>query len=100
MPRIRLKVKIGADNDNWLAGVSTGFSDAKFKILSSNLTDNGVLEIAEVTTPDGDAIIRRFDDAPEVRSYEVLHSDAQMVDGVSEGWGNILDTLEAVVAEA
>jgi hypothetical protein len=38
-----------------------------------------VLEIAEVTTPDGETIIRRFDDAPEVRSYEVLYSDEGMV---------------------
>ena len=79
MSRIRLKVKIGADDDNWLAGVSTDFSDAEFKILSSQPTDDGVLEIVEVTTPDGDAIVRRFDDAPEVRSYEVLHSDEGMV---------------------
>jgi predicted DNA binding protein len=79
MPRVRLKTKIGADDDNWLAGVSADFSDAEFKILSSNPTDDGVLEIAEVTTPDGDAIVRRFDDAPEVRSYEVLYSDEGMV---------------------
>ncbi|WP_255171299.1 helix-turn-helix domain-containing protein [Natrononativus amylolyticus] len=79
MPRIRLKVKIGADDDNWLAGVSTDFSDAEFKILASQPTDDGVLEVVEVTTPDGDAIVRRFDDAPEVRSYEVLHSDEGMV---------------------
>lgn len=75
MPHVRLKTKIGADDDNWLAAVSTDFSDAEFKILSSNPTGNGVLEVAEVTTPDGDAIVRRFDDAPEVRSYDVLHSD-------------------------
>lgn len=79
MPRIRLKVKIGADDDNWLAGISTDFSDAEFKILASQPTDDGVLEVVEVTTPDGDAIARRFDDAPEVRSYEVLHSNEGMV---------------------
>ncbi|MFB9808932.1 helix-turn-helix domain-containing protein [Haladaptatus pallidirubidus] len=79
MPRVRLKTKIGADDDNWLAGVSTDFSDAGFKILASTPTDDGVLEIVEVTTPDRDTIVRRFDDAPEVHSYEVLHSDEEMV---------------------
>lgn len=79
MPRVHLKVKIGADDDNWLAAVSTDFSDAEFKILVSHPIDDGVLELIEVTAPDGDAIVRRFDDAPEVRSYEVLHSDEGMV---------------------
>ncbi|WP_313691721.1 helix-turn-helix domain-containing protein [Halorarum halobium] len=74
MVRVHLKVEIGADDDNWLAGVSTDFSDAQFTILTSQPVDDGVLELVEVTTPDGDAIVRRFDDAPEVRSYDVLHS--------------------------
>ncbi|MFC7231584.1 hypothetical protein ACFQMM_09495 [Saliphagus sp. GCM10025308] len=79
MVRVHLKVEIGADDDNWLAGVSTDFSDAEFKILTSQPVDDGVLELIEVTTSDGDAIVRRFDDAPEVRTYEVLHSDDGMV---------------------
>jgi predicted DNA binding protein len=79
MPRVHLKVKIGADDDNWLAAVSTDFSDAEFKILVSHPIEVGVLELIEVTAPDGDAIVRRFEDAPEVRSYEVLHSDEGMV---------------------
>lgn len=79
MPRVHLKVKSGADDDNWLAGVSTDFSDAEFKILATHSIDNDVLELVEVTTPDGDAIVRRFDEAPKVRSYEVLHSDEEMV---------------------
>jgi predicted DNA binding protein len=79
MPRVYLKVKIAADDDNWLAPVSTDFSDAEFTILASQPTDDGVLELVEVTTPDGDAIVRRFDDAPAVDSSEVLHSDEGMV---------------------
>jgi predicted DNA binding protein len=79
MPRIRLKVKVAADDSNWLATVSTDFSDAEFTILASHPTDDGVLVIVEVTTPDGDAIVRRFDDAPEVHSYEVVHSAEGMV---------------------
>jgi predicted DNA binding protein len=79
MPRVHLKVKIAADDDNWLAPVSTDFLDAEFKILASHPTDDGVLELVEVTTPVRDAIIRRFDDAPAVRSSEVLHADEGMV---------------------
>ncbi|WP_129116639.1 helix-turn-helix domain-containing protein [Halegenticoccus tardaugens] len=79
MPRVHLKVKIGVDDDNWLAAVSTDFSDAEFKILATHPIDDDVLELVEVTTPDGDAIVRRFDGAPEVRSYDVLHSDEGMV---------------------
>lgn len=79
MSRVHLKVEIGVDDDNWLAAVSTDFSDAEFTILASQPTDDGVLEVVEVTTPDGDAIVRQFDDAPEVRSSEVLHSDEGMV---------------------
>ncbi len=79
MPRVHLKTKIGADDDNFLASVSTDFSSTEFKILTSNPTDNGVLEIIEVTTSERDAIIRRFDDAPEVYSSEVLHSDEEIV---------------------
>lgn len=79
MSRIRLKVKIGADDDNWLAGVSTAFPNIEFTILASQPTDDGVLEIVEIMIPDRDAIIRQFDDAPEVRSYEVLYSDEGMV---------------------
>lgn len=79
MPHVHLKVEIGADDDNWLAGVSTDFSDTEFKILATHPVDDGVLELVEVTTPNADAIVRRFDDAPEVHSYEVLHSEAGMV---------------------
>ncbi len=43
-----------------------------------------------------------FYDANDGTEVVLTHElpDAQMVDGASEGWGNILDNLEAVVAEA
>lgn len=78
MPRLHLKVEIGADEDNWLAALSTDFPAARFKVLSSNPTDNGVLEITEVTASDVDAIVHRFDEAPEKRSFDVLHSEEGM----------------------
>lgn len=78
MARVQLKINAAAQED-WLAAVSTEFSDAEFNILASHTTDDGLLGIVDVTTPDGDAIVRHFGDAPEVRSYEVVHTDEQTV---------------------
>ena len=78
MPRVHLKLNAAA-TDIWLTAISTDFSDAEFRILSSHPVDDGMVAIVEVTTPDGDAIARRYDDAPEVRSSEVIHSDEGMV---------------------
>jgi predicted DNA binding protein len=62
-----------------LADASTEFPDADFRVLAAQPTDDGLLDIIEVTTPDGDGLVRQFDDAPAVRSYEVIHSDERMV---------------------
>lgn len=78
MPRIQLQVN-GAPGEDWLADASTEFPDAEFRVLAAQLTDDGLLDIMEVTTPDGDGLIRHFEDAPEVRSFEVIHTDEQMV---------------------
>ncbi|ELZ98062.1 hypothetical protein C440_02403 [Haloferax mucosum ATCC BAA-1512] len=47
--------------------------------LNSGATDDGLLDIVETRGTDPDAIVRRFDDAPEVRSHDIQHSDAQSV---------------------
>ncbi|WP_231189595.1 helix-turn-helix domain-containing protein [Haladaptatus sp. DYF46] len=78
MPRVQLRVN-GAPAEDWLADVSTEFPDAEFRILATQPTDDGLLEIAEVTTLEGDPLVRHFEDASEVRSYEVIHTDEQMV---------------------
>ncbi len=78
MPRVQLRVN-GAPVDDWLADTSTEFPDAEFRILAAQPTDDGLLDIIEVTTPDGDGLVRHFEDAPEVRSFEVIHTDKQMV---------------------
>lgn len=78
MPRVQLKIKAAA-SDDWLASLSSELPDAEFQILASHPTDEGLLVLVEVTTPDGDALVRRFDDAPEVGSHEVIHIDEGMV---------------------
>lgn len=78
MPRVQLRIN-GAPATDWLADVSTEFPDAEFRILATQSTDDGLLEIAEVTTQNGDSLVRHFSDASTVRSFEVIHIDEQMV---------------------
>lgn len=78
MPKLRVRLN-GAAVDGWLATISTEFSAAEFRLLATQLRDEGALVILEVRTSDGDALIQRFENTPEVRSFEVIHTDAQMV---------------------
>ncbi|WP_330631235.1 helix-turn-helix domain-containing protein [Halocatena halophila] len=78
MPRIQVRIN-GAPVEDWLADTSTKFPDAEFKVLATLPMDERLFEIVEVTTPDRDTLVRHFEDAPEVRSYEVIHTDDQMV---------------------
>jgi uncharacterized protein YndB with AHSA1/START domain len=53
-------------------------------------------------TPQGaNRLTYEFHDVGDGTEVVLTHElpDAEMVDGASEGWGNILDNLEAVVAE-
>lgn len=78
MPSVRLRINPAATGD-WLAGLSTEFPDAEFSLLASHPTDDGLLGVLEIRSPQADEIVRRFDEAPEVRSYDVLHSDGGTV---------------------
>lgn len=78
MPRARLKINAATEED-WLATVSTEFPDAEFRILASHSTDDGLLGIVDISTPNGDVLVQHFDGATEVHSYEVVHADEQAV---------------------
>lgn len=78
MPRVQVRVN-GAPVEDWLADASTEFPKAEFRILATQPTDDGLLEIVEVTTQDRDVLVRHFETEPEVRSYEVIHTDEEMV---------------------
>jgi predicted DNA binding protein len=71
MPRVRLRVD-GAPVDDRLA-------DAEFRVLAALPVDTGLLDVVEVTTPDGDDVVQCFENAPEVRSFEVIHADSERV---------------------
>jgi predicted DNA binding protein len=76
MPRIQVKIN-GASVYDRFADISTEFPDAEFRILATIPTDDELLEIVEITTSNGDTLVHHFEDAPEVRSYEVVHNDSQ-----------------------
>ena len=78
MPRVRLRVD-GAPVDDRLADASTEFPDAEFRVLAALPVDTGLLDVVEATTPDGDDVVQCFENAPEVRSFEVIHADSERV---------------------
>ncbi|ELZ12693.1 hypothetical protein C479_04832 [Halovivax asiaticus JCM 14624] len=78
MPRIQLQVN-GAPMGDWLADTSTEFPDAEFKLLASRPIDGRLLEIVEVSIPDGDALVHHLEKSSEVGSFEVIHTDEGMV---------------------
>lgn len=78
MPQIQVKLD-GTAVDGWLATISTEFPNAEFRLLATQLRDEGAFVILEVVTSKRDALVRRFENTPEVRSFEVYHSDEQLV---------------------
>lgn len=78
MPQGKVRLN-GMAVDGWLATISTEFSDAEFRILATQLREEGAFVILEVRTPKGAELIQRFEQTPEVDSIEVLHTDDQMV---------------------
>ncbi|UPM45244.1 hypothetical protein [Halocatena salina] len=56
-----------------------GRSVDRVHLLASRLTGDGLLGTADIETPDTAIIVRHFDDAPEVRSSEAVHTDEETV---------------------
>ncbi|WP_227356003.1 helix-turn-helix domain-containing protein [Haladaptatus salinisoli] len=78
MPQIQVKLD-GTAVDGWLATISTEFPDAEFRLLATQLRDTTAFVILEVLTSKGNALIRRFENTPEVDTIEVYHTDERMV---------------------
>jgi predicted DNA binding protein len=78
MPQIQLKLD-GTAVDGWLANISTEFPDDEFRLLATQLRDEGAFVILEVLTPKGDEVVHQFENTPEVSSCEIFHTDEQMV---------------------
>ncbi|GAA0255110.1 helix-turn-helix domain-containing protein [Haladaptatus pallidirubidus] len=78
MPQIQVKLD-GTAVDGWLAMISSDFPDAEFRLMATQLRDDGAFVILEVLTPKGDALVRRFENTPEVNAVDVYHTDERMV---------------------
>lgn len=71
------KARLKFDAPGSLADFSAEHPTEEFRILSARPTDDGLLGIVEAETADPAALIRSYDEAPEVSSYEVVHADEQ-----------------------
>lgn len=78
MPHLQIQLD-GTAVDGWLATISTDFPDAEFRLVATQIRDDGAFVVLEVVTPTGDAIVRRFENTPEVDSVAVYHTDEQLV---------------------
>lgn len=76
MPHLQLTFDATACADP-LAAITTEFPDEVFTVLASHLTDDGIVGLVEIETPNPSAIIQHFDDAPEMHSYDVVHTDEE-----------------------
>lgn len=75
MPRARVKVKLPIDS---FVQFSIDHPDDEFHILASRRTDEENLRvIVNAETAESAALLRVFDEAPEVHSYEVLPTDQE-----------------------
>lgn len=78
MPQLQIQLD-GTAVDGWLATISTEFHDNEFRLLATQLRDEGAFVILEVLTQKGDELVRRFGKTPEVDSLEIFHTDDRMV---------------------
>lgn len=78
MARIRLKVN-GAPVYDCLADISTEYPDTEFQLLAVQPREEGLIEIAEIKTTNGDELIRHFENTPDVLSSEVIQMDDHSV---------------------
>lgn len=74
MPRARVKWKPHAEH---LIRYSDEHPDEELRILSSRLTEGGILAVIEVETTDPDALLRHLDEIPEIHSPEMLDADGE-----------------------
>lgn len=78
MPHLKVELD-GAEIGGWLAELSTRFPTDEFRLLATQLRDEGALVTLEVRTTDGRDVIREFETTPEVADVEILHEDSQVV---------------------
>lgn len=78
MPHLQIQFD-GTEAESWLIDASTEFPTTEFRVLVAQPRDNGLLAILQVLTADGEPLVRRLEDTPEVHSYEVVYRDETML---------------------
>ncbi|WP_396610392.1 helix-turn-helix domain-containing protein [Haloferax sp. S1W] len=78
MSQVQIRV-CGAAVEDTVAAISAAFPDAHFKILAALPDGDSLFDLLEVTTTDGDELVKHVTEAPDVRSFEVLYSDDRML---------------------
>lgn len=72
MPRVRMKVRLPRDS---LVSFSIDHPEDSFRTLSTHSIPDGLRVVIDAETSDAEALVRTLDDAPEIRSCEVLRTD-------------------------
>jgi predicted DNA binding protein len=72
MPRVWLKIKLPRDS---LVEFSIDHPDDEFRMLASHRMEDGLRVVVDAETSDSEDLCRTLDEAPEMRSYEVLRTD-------------------------
>lgn len=73
MPRVRLKLRRPSEE---VVKLSTEHPDMEVRTLASRPTEEGLLLVVEIKTENPEAILRNFEEASTIRSYEVLQIDS------------------------
>lgn len=74
MPRATIKIKPPGDH---FEDFSKQYPDDEFRVLAAYLTESGLCVLMEAETQNAEAIIKDFDDASHVQSYDVLNKTDQ-----------------------
>lgn len=78
MARLQLKVN-GAPVYDRLADISVEFPESEFRLLAVQPRGDSLFEIAEVNTTQRKELVAHFENAPDVRSFDVITTDTQSV---------------------
>lgn len=76
MPRVWLKVKLPRDS---LVRFSIDHPDDEFRILTSHRATDSLQVVVDAETSNSGALVQALEEAPEVRSCEVLRTDQRGV---------------------
>lgn len=74
MPRVKLKIKPPHEQ---FERFSMTYPNDEFRILASYHAEDGLCVLMEANTSNAEAIIQDFEEASEIRSYEVLNATEQ-----------------------